>query len=213
MIKKSNVMVISATFRDKKWFSNLNDKESFKDKETYILSCWSVDFPTHSSLSYDEISSLSSRSRDIGNWFKKKTEEFILFREAPEWFLAAGKDASDWSQEIQEKYAIVKNLNKQFASETNKISIEARKKMDALNENHKDKLVSVLGEAPELVFQLFNSQMLPFEIHLKAFEFKTKEDAKAFIDKELLIFKEKKYRSYISGELSTSDLVDLLFEK
>lgn len=203
----------STAFRGMRRFSSLDNKDSFKNKETYIMSRWVVDFPTHSELTYEDVSSLSSRSRDIGKWFKKTSEEFILFKEAPDWFLASGRKASDWTQEIQDKFAIVKNLNREFAAKTNEISKEAKAKMDLLNSTHKDKLVSVLGEAPELVFELINSQMLPFETHLKAFEFTSKEEAQSFISSELTKFKERKYREFLSGELSSSELVNLLFEK
>lgn len=53
----------------------------FSNKQVYIKSCWDSDFTTHSKLTYNEISKLASRSRDIGAWFKTKTEDFILYKE------------------------------------------------------------------------------------------------------------------------------------
>jgi hypothetical protein len=55
--------------------------------------------------------------------------------------------------------------------------------------------------------------MLPFETHLKAFEYSSKEEAKQFITKELAIFKENKYKDFLSGRLTSTELVELLFEK
>jgi hypothetical protein len=196
-----------------KFSTKVDLKGNFKNKETYIMSKWVVDFPTHSSLSYEEVSSLASRSRDISKWFSKASEEFILYKEAPEWFLAAGKSPSDWTRDIQSKYATIKELNREYSQKVNKISADARKQMDLLDDSHRQKLVQVLSETPELVFELINSQMLPFETHLKAFEFTSVEDAKEFISKELIIFKENKYRDFLSGDLSSSELVELLFEK
>jgi hypothetical protein len=177
------------------------------------MSKWVVDFPTHSTLSYEEVSSLSSRSRDISKWFSKASEEFILYKEAPDWFLAAGKSPSDWSRDIQDKYVTIKELNREYSQKVNEISADARKRMDLLDSKHRDRLVHVLSETPELVFELMNSQMLPFETHLKAFEFSSKEEAKAFISNELVIFKENKYRDFLSGDLSSTELVEILFEK
>jgi hypothetical protein len=195
-------------------FSSIKDvKGHFKNKETYIMSQWVVDFPTHSTLTYDEVSSLSSRSKDVNKWFSKASEEFNLYKEAPSWFLAAGKDPSDWSRDIQDKYAMVKEMNREYSQGVNKISSDARNKMDILDKTHKEKLVRVLSETPELVFELMNSQMLPFETHLKAFEFSSKEEAKNFIAKELAIFKENKYRGFLSGDMSSTELVEILFEK
>lgn len=174
---------------------------------------WSADFPTHSTLTYEEVSSLSSRSRDIGVWFKKASEEFILYKEAPEWFLASGKEANEWTLEIQTKFAYLKILNREYTESVNAISKKAKKDMEDLDSKHKDKLISVLREVPELVFELINSQMLPFETHLKAFEFSSKDEAKAFISKETLLFKQRKYEEFLSGELSVTDLINLLFVK
>jgi hypothetical protein len=85
--------------------------------------------------------------------------------------------------------------------------------MDLLDVSHKEKLIKALSDTPELVFELMNSQMLPFETHLKAFEYESKEDAKKFIIKELSIFKENKYKDFLSGRLTSTELVELLFEK
>jgi hypothetical protein len=152
-------------------------------------------------------------SRDIGLWFKNKVSEFILYKEAPEWFLAAGKDASDWTSEVQENFRLLKTMNKEYSDQVNIISNKAKLEMAKLDERHKDRLVSVLETTPELVFELFNSQMLPLEIHLKAFEYNTKEEAKSFMSKELLKFKENKFREFSEGEISLSDLIGMLFEK
>jgi hypothetical protein len=215
--KKRNILFYSilnlSQTRSHGFSTNIDLKENFKDKETYIMSKWVVDFPTHATLSYDEVSSLSSRSRDIGKWFLRTSNEFNLYKEAPSWFLAAGRDASEWSRDIQDKYATVKELNREYSRKINEISSESRKKMDALDTLHKEKLVQVLSETPELVFELINSQMLPFETHLRAFEYTSKEEAKKFIDNELRIFKERKYRDFLSGDVSSTELVDMLFAK
>jgi hypothetical protein len=197
-----------------RWFSvNKDVRGNFESKEKYVMSKWVVDFPTHSTLSYKEVSSLSSRSKDINKWFVKAVEEFNLYKEAPSWFLASGKEASDWSQEIQEKYALIKEMNREYSKGINLISAKARKEMDLLDVSHKEKLVTALSNTPELVFELMNSQMLPFETHLKAFEYHSKEEAKRFIIKELAIFKENKYKDFLSGRLTSTELVELLFEK
>jgi hypothetical protein len=197
----------------RKFSSNKDVKGHFKNKETYIMSKWVVDFPTHSTLTYAEVSSLSSRSKDINSWFSKASAEFNLYKEAPDWFLASGKNPSDWSRDIQDKYIVLKEMNREYSQKVNEISLNARSKMDLLDKTHKEKLVQVLSETPELVFELMNSQMLPFETHLKAFEYSSKEEAKVFIAKELAIFKENKYRGFLSGDMSSTELVETLFEK
>lgn len=190
-----------------------NDANIFSNKETYILSKWQTDFPSHTTLTYDEISSLSSRSRDISLWFKEANDEFVLYREAPTWFLGAGKEAKDWNEMIQEKYAFIKDLNRKHTASINKVSLDAKKKMEDLESQHKAKLIEELSSTPDLVFSLFNSQMLPFEIHLKSFEYTTKEEAKEFITKQTEEFKIETYQKYLRGDLSTTDLVAMLFAK
>jgi hypothetical protein len=55
--------------------------------------------------------------------------------------------------------------------------------------------------------------MLPFEIHVKAYEFSSKDEAKAFIQQELLIYKQRLYSDFISGNLNANDLVNILLVK
>lgn len=210
--KLSGNLRINLTFKSHLSGSSM-DQDIFKNKETYIMSKWCEDFPTHSGLTYSEVSSLSSRSRDISKWFSKASEEFVLYKEAPSWFLGSGAKASDWTSEIQDKYKYVKKLNLEYVKQVNQISNESRKKLVDLDSNHRQKLTALLSETPELVFELMNSQMLPFETHLKAFEYKSKEEAKAFISSELEIFKVNKYQDFINGTITSTDLVNLLFEK
>lgn len=190
-----------------------NSLDIFSSKETYVKHKWDSDFPTHSSLSYDDIASLSSRSRDIGTWYKKISDEYVLYKEAPEWFLDSNKDASEWTKEIQDKYVLVKIANKEYTDDINKISLKAKTDMARKQVEHKEKLIDLLSDTPELVLELINSQMLPIETHLKAFEFKSKEEAKNFITNEVKIFKTNTYEKYLNGDLSSQQLVEILFEK
>lgn len=190
-----------------------NSTAMFSSKETYIKSKWSVDFPTYDSLDYKDIAGLASRSRDIGIWFKQASDEFNLYKEAPGWFLNADKDASDWTQEVQNKYAYIKQLNKEHGSTINKISLAAKKQLKDAEAEHKRKLINELRDTPELVIELINSTMLPLETHIKSFEYSTKEEASEFIYKELLLYKERVYRKFISGELTIDELINILFVK
>lgn len=185
----------------------------FSSKEAYIMSKWQVDFPSHATLSYKDVSGLSSRSRDIGLWFKEASDEFNLYKTAPEWFIAAGKDMSSWTEEVQSKYVYIKELNREISSEMNRISLEAKKKMRDIEDKHKDRLISELRNTPELVIELINSTMLPYEVHIQSFEFNTKEEASNFISEELRKFKLNTYCRYLEGKLSADDLINMLFAK
>ena len=185
----------------------------FENKKVYIKHKWDADFPSHSMLTYDEISKLASRSRDVGNWFSRVTDEFILYKEAPDWFLAGGKEASDWTSEIQDKYKLLKIMNKEYAEGMNLISMKSRKEMDVLNENHKQKIINTLEKTPELVFELMNTQMLPLETHIKVFEFDDKDEASKYLSDSLAQFKINKFKEFQSGELTSTELINLLFEK
>jgi hypothetical protein len=210
---KNMVLLINIPIVRKFSQKDTSHHDMFSSKESYILAKWKSDFPTYETLSYKDISNLSSRSRDIGIWFQKASEEFNLYKEAPDWFLNADKDASDWTKEVQDKYAYIKSLNKEYNVEINKISLESKRRMKELEVKHRTRLINELKDNPELVIELINSTMLPFEIHVKSYEFNTKDEARDFISNELRIFKERTYRKFVSGEMSKDELVDLLFVK
>jgi len=185
----------------------------FSSKEVYILSKWKEDFPLHSSLNYSDITGLSSRSRDISQWFKQASDEFSLYKEAPDWFIEATTEHAGWTKDIQDRYKFVRLVQLEHTKRFNEISLEAKRKMEDAEVKYKAELTQQLKDSPELIVHMYNSSILPFETHVKAYEFETKDEAKEFIQKELVIFKKNAYQDYMNGHKKISDLLNLLFVK
>jgi hypothetical protein len=208
---KMESMYLSRIYGIKKFSTSSDD--IFSSKEYYVITKWKEDFPSHSSFSYTKIANLSSKSREIGKWFKETVNDFNLYREAPDWYMEATDNASGWSKEVQARYAHIKKIQLDHTKRINKISKEAKDKMSEAESELKSKLISELRDQPELVIQLMNSSMLPFEVHVKAYEFETKDESKNYINNELLALKKRTYLDFISGSLSTDDLINVLFVK
>jgi hypothetical protein len=176
-------MGIVAPIQKKRYFST--DVTKVMDKQSFILTCWEIDFPNHADLSYDKIASLASRSAKIGVWFREKGEEFVQINDAPTWFTDAAEDAKDWNREFRQKLDSAKLLSKKLASDSNDIAKKSKVLLKTANENYKNEMIALFKAHPELLIHFVSSQILPFETHIKAMEFESELDSKQFIADEL----------------------------
>jgi len=199
----------------RKRFINTSEKNDVtqSQKEIFILKEWQVTYPTHSELTFKEVSELASRSRDIGNWYSKVSDEYQRFCEAPQWFLDSDRDPVEWSDEVQQQFLWIKALSREHSSELTRISKESRIKMDNLEKAHRDHLVSLIKQTPEVGIKLMTTAILPIEVHFKVFTFNSKEEAKEFLQTSLLSYQQRIYQKYLTGEFTVDDLINLLFEK
>jgi hypothetical protein len=107
----------------------------------------------------------------------------------------------------------LKDLIKNSSLEKNKLSLELKARISNIDDELRARLRKELVETPELVLELITPQSLPLETHLKAMEYSTKEDAKAFIKREHLMYKKKLHSDYLKGKLTSTELVELMFKK
>lgn len=184
-----------------------------RTKESYIVDQWKADFPSYNELSYEDISSLSSRSKDVGSWFKRKSLEYSTYHTAPDWFLDSGRDISSWTTEVQSAYLGYKTATSEHNKKVNKLQLEFKKQMEDMTILHKEHLVSIIKHNPEVAFEMFNSQMLPLEVHIAAMKFTTKDEAKDYVAKALHSYKVDCYKRYCNKTLSLDGLIELLTEK
>jgi hypothetical protein len=182
-------------------------------KASYIMKEWCATFPLHTDLSFKDVSNLASRSRDIGNWYKEVSEEYTRFSKAPAWFLNTGKTPNDWSDEVQNKFLEIKELSRESSIRLNKISLTAKKDMARENDEHRERMIKLIHQTPEVAFQIMTTSILPIETHMKVFEFSSKDEAKEYLEKSLQDYRERMYSKFQNGELSVDDLINILFVK
>jgi hypothetical protein len=193
--------------------SNVKDESNESSKEKFIMLAWVRDFPAQSNLSYQDVSSLASRSNNIGNWFSKVNEEFIAFITSPEWVKDEDTLLYDWTPEVQDLLLEAKKMSADLSASKNRISKGAGVEMELANRNYRDGLIKLFEGHPELIINFYSTNMLSNEVHFKALEYSTKEEAKEFLRKELVNFQHEKLKEFKSGNLTTTDLIDLLHIK
>jgi hypothetical protein len=196
-------------------FSSTSSTSDFHetDKQKFVMMKWATDFPTYKELNYKDITGLASRSNTVSEWYSSVTDEYAKLSETPEWYLDTGGSVSDWDNTLKAKSLFLKDLIKNSSLEKNKLSLELKARISNIDDELRARLRKELVETPELVLELITPQSLPLETHLKAMEYSTKEDAKAFIKREHLMYKKKLHSDYLKGKLTSTELVELMFKK
>jgi hypothetical protein len=204
-----NHKYIGYTSNTLKYHSTLGHNED-ETKESFILRLWITDFPAYSELTYEKLILLSSQSNKIGKWMSEANIQYQNFIDTPKWIKMAEGSEFSWSQERRDKLIEAKKLASNLSLEKNRIALESRKKLLAANDNYRASLITLFKDEPYLIVEFFTNAMLPIETIVKSYEFKSQDEAKEYLAKELAKFKSTTFSRFNRGEISTQELLDIL---
>jgi hypothetical protein len=182
-------------------------------KERFFLDAWITDFPMYSNIDYPTLANLASRSQKIGVWFENTKQAYILSLSKPAWFLDDICPGKEWSEEMTSKLLFVKGVHSARGPKLLEASLKLKKEMNKINSDIDLKIKEELKTCPELVLELFTISVLPIETHFKSLEFRSKEEAKEFLEAELLSYKVSLFKKFSSGDLSSDELINMLYSK
>lgn len=154
------------------------------DKQNFILTKFHADFPQFGNCVFKELLLLINRSTQIKDWYDSALNEYNDLINAPKWFLEAGFDANEWTNNYSNMVRQLNVINAECSRDVLKLSNDFKKaRADRVSKMERDSANFLLNDIVRI--SVLVPANLPLDVQSKLLTIDDPIKYKEAVQKEL----------------------------
>jgi len=189
--------------------SNFSIVERLSDKRLYIFTEFLLEYGHISVKNYKQVLTLVNTSTVLQRWLKDVNASFKLLNQTPDWVISDPVIENEWKLQYESIIQTFKFELSKLQTERDELQVKYNKDIGVID-TKQSVLEHTLHESnPALLINRISVQALPFEITAKYLDLSHKSRRNA-LKNELVLFKQKLFKDFKSGNITTQELLDLV---